>query len=109
MLTIDETAELMDRLKRLKAAAQAAIGDCFEPELRLVCNAKLAEAYTVLIHFRSPGGQIDLQPPVLRVYGGCQLTAIEAAFGEVRRRFEQAEAQRAEARKLLSGAAEGAA
>ena len=41
MLNIGENAQIMERLKSLKHAVQNAIGPCFEPELKMVCNEDL--------------------------------------------------------------------
>lgn len=109
MLNIGENAQIMERLKKLKHAAQNAIGDCFEPELKMVCNDDLKAPWRVLVNFRSPGGQIDLQPKRLQVWGACPLSAIEAAFTETRRRFTEAETKRAEANAALFAEDQGAA
>lgn len=109
MLNIGENAQIMERLKKLKHAAQNAIGDCFEPELKMVCNDDLKAPWSLLICFRSPGGQIDLMPPRLQVWGACPLSAIEAAFAETRRRFTEAEAKRAAANAALFHEDQGAA
>ena len=58
---------------------------------------------------RAPGGQIDLTPKRLQVWGACPLSAIEAAFAEARRRFTEGEAMRNEARAALSLDQQGAA
>ena len=109
MLNIGENAQIMERLKSLKHAVQNAIGPCFEPELKMVCNEDLGAPWQVLINFRAPGGQIDLTPKRLQVWGACPLSAIEAAFAEARRRFTEAEAMRNEARAALSLDQQGAA
>lgn len=109
MLNIGENAQIMERLKALKHAVQNAIGPCFEPELKMVTNDDLSAPWQVLINYRSPGGQIDLMPPRLQVWGACPLSAIEAAFAETRRRFTEAEARRAAANAALFAEDQGAA
>lgn len=109
MLNAGENAQIMERLKSLKHAVQNAIGGCFEPELKMVANDDMSTPWRVLVNFRSPGGQIDLTPQRLQVWGACPLSAIEAAFAETRRRFTEAEAMRAEANAALFSQDKGAA
>lgn len=108
MLTIDETAELQERLKKLHKAAEAAIGPAFHAAVRLP-DTGIGLPWAVHIEFRSPGGQIRLAPEAVLEYGADPLAAIEAGFAEVRRRFIESEARRDEARAALNINTQGAA